>query len=165
MDKRYLLILVIIIICCVNLSIIVNNSDIVGSASASAGKYLFSLPDGFSLQESSGNSTVIQNNKGVRIYLESSIDKSDNYNRTLDYLENESDIEVLSEGTLNIENITVDTVYFQSNNTDRVAYYFEKDNTPFKIVMSNFNYDNNRNLTIEYVTDIIQSIRFDYKSA
>ena len=164
MDKRYLLILIIIVICCVNLSIIVTNSDIVGSASASAGKYLFSIPEGFSLYENAGNHAIIQNHEGVKIYFESDIKNSDTYDNRLNYIENESDMKILSEGTITIENITVDVGYYQTNNTNKSVYYFEKNNTPFKIVMSDFNYDTDRNLTLDYATLIIQSTRFDYKS-
>ena len=163
MDKRYLLILIIIIVCCINLSIIVNNSDTIGSASAIAGKYVFSIPDGFSLYENNGNSATIKNNEDVSIYYESNLSDSDTYDSRLNFIENKTDYKLLSKGTVNLENISIDTIYYQINDTYKVAFYFEKDNTSFKIIMSNFNYDTDRNLTLDYATYIIQSTRFDYK--
>ena len=165
MDKRYLLILVVIIICGINLSIIVNNSDVVGSASVSVGKYLFSMPEGFNMHENNGNSVVIQNNDSVTINFDTALDSSDTYNNRLRYIDNQTTNKILSKGTLTIGNIKVDSVYYQSeNHTNNSAFYFKKDNKPFKIVVSNFNYNNGRNLTLNYVSDIIQSTHLDYKA-
>ena len=164
MDKRYLLILVVIIICGINLSIIVNNSDTVGSTSVSVGKYLFSMPEGFNTHENNGNSIVIQND-GVSIYFDTALDSSDTYNNRLKYIDNQTQDKILSKGTLTIDNIEVNSVYYQDvNHTNNSAFYFEKNNKPFKIIVSNFNYNNDRNLTIDYVTQIIQSTHLDYKS-
>lgn len=164
MDKRYLLILIIIIVCCINLSIIVDNSDTIGSATVSAGKYVFSIPNGFSLYENHANSAIVQNNNGLNIYFESKLNDSDTYNNQLNYIDNKSDDKILSKGTINIENISVNTVYFQTKeNTNKSIFYFEKDNVPFKIVISNFNYNTDRNLTLNYVQLIIQSTHFNYK--
>ena len=164
MDKRYLLILIIIIICCINLVIIVNNSDVVGSATATAGKYVFSMPSGFSLYENNGNSALIENNNELSIYFESNLTDSDTYNNLLNKINNESNDKILSKGTLNIDNTSVDTVYFQTtHNVNKSAFYFEKDNTHFKIVISNFNYDADSNLTLSYATLIIKSTHYNYK--
>ena len=165
MDKRYFLILIIIFICCINLSIIVINSDVVGSASTNAGKYIFSIPKEFSLYENRGNSALIRNNDNMSIYFESNLSDSDTFNNKINHLENNTDYRLLSKGTLNIDNISVNTVYFQTtNNTNYANFYFEKDNIPFKLVMTDFDYNTDRNLTLEYATFIIQSIHFDYKS-
>jgi|GEM_PF-4544482 len=165
MDKRYLLILVVIIICGINLSIIANNSDIVGSASISVGKYLFSMPEGFNIDENNGNSIIIKNNDGITIYFDIDLDSSDTYNNRLKYIDNQTQDKILSKGTLTIDNIEVNSVYYQDvNHTNNSAFYFEKNNKPFKIIVSNFNYNNDRNLTIDYVTQIIQSTHLDYKS-
>ncbi|WP_407423095.1 hypothetical protein [Methanobrevibacter sp.] len=165
MDKRYLLILVVIIICGINLSIIVNNSDIVGSASVSVGKYLFSMPEGFNIYENNGNSIVIQNKDKITIYFDTNLGSADNYDKRLKYIDNTTTDKILSKGTLTIDNIKVDSVYYQNeNHTNMSAFYFEKDNNPFKIVVSNFNYNDDRNLTLEYITDIIQSTHLDYKT-
>ena len=166
MDKRYLLIIIIIIVCCANLSIIVNNSDDVGSASVSIGKYLFSTPKDFSLSENNGNSAIINNEKNnMSIYVETELSDSDNYNRRLNYIENGTNDTILSKGTVSIEYLTVNSVYYKTtNNNNQSAFYFEKDNTPFKIVVSNFNYNNDRDLTLDYITFIIKSMTYDYKT-
>ena len=164
MDRRYLLMLIIIIICCINLSIIVNNSDIVGSASASVENYLFSVPEGFSLYETNGDSTVIQNkNNNIDIRVETNLNNRDNYYERLNYIENETNNTILSEGTVSIDNITVYSVYYKTNDDiNKSAFYFEKDNRQFKILVSNFNYDD-RELTLDYVTYIIKSIKYNNK--
>ena len=165
MDKRYLLILVVIIICGINLSIIVNNSNIVGSASVSVGKYLFSMPEGFFIHENNGNSVVIQNNDKVSIYFDTNLGSADNYDKRLKYIDNTSTDKILSKGTITIDNIEVNSVYYQGkNHVNKSAFYFEKNNNPFKIVVTNFNYDNDRDLTLEYIKDIIQSTHLDYKT-
>ena len=79
MDKRYILMLIIIILCCINLSIIINNSDEVGSASVSIGKYLFSVPEGFNLDENNGNSAMIKNKNNTNIYVETNLNEYDTY--------------------------------------------------------------------------------------
>ncbi len=164
MDKRYLLILAIVIICCINLSIIVNNSDIIGSASVSAGNYLFSAPEGFSLYENNGNSAVIRNNN-MSIYFESDLSDSDSFDKRLNYIENETSDTILSKGTLSVENISVNTVYYKTpDNDNNSAFYFEKENATFKIIISNFNYNTDRDLTLDYVKSIIQSTHLNYKS-
>jgi len=164
MDKRYLLMLLIIIICCINLSIIVSNSDIVGSASIGVGDYLFSVPQGFNLYESDGHSVTIQNKNNIAIQVETNLSEKDTYYSSLNYIENRTNATILSEGTISIENISVNTVYYMtSDNKNMSALYFEKDNTPFKIIVSNFNYDNDRDLTLDYSTFIIKSIKYNYK--
>lgn len=165
MDKRYLLILAVIILCGINLSIIVTNSDVVGSASVSVGKYLFSMPEGFDISENNGNSVVIQNKDKVIIYFNTNLDSVDNYDNQLKSIDNTTTYKILSKGSLTIDNVKVDTVYYQNvNHTNISVFYFEKENNPFKIVLSNFNYDNDRNATLNYITDIIQSTHLDYKS-
>lgn len=166
MDKRYLLILIMIIVCCINLSIIVNNSDVVGSASVSVGKYLFSVPEGFDLHENNGNSAILKNNENkITITFECNLSDSDNYDTRLGYMENDTKYTVLSKGSLTVENIHVDTVYYQTrDNVNKSAFYFEKDDAPFKIDISNFNYNNDQNLTLDYVSHLIQSTHLDYKS-
>lgn len=166
MDKRYLLIFIIIIICLANLSIIVNNSDVVGSASVSVGKYIFSIPKDFSLDENNGNSAYIENkNNNISIHIETNLSDSDTYNRRLNYIENETNNTILSKGTVSIENITVHTVYYKTmKNNNKSAFYFEKNNTQFKIIVSNFNYNEDRDLTLDYITFIIKSMEYDYKT-
>ena len=61
MDKRYLLIILIIGICAVNLYLISNTSDVVGSAYVDVGNYTFSLPNGFVLDSDKGNQVSIIN--------------------------------------------------------------------------------------------------------
>ena len=87
------------------------------------------------------------------------------YDNQLKSIDNTTTYKILSKGSLTIDNVKVDTVYYQNvNHTNISVFYFEKENNPFKIVLSNFNYDNDRNATLNYITDIIQSTHLDYKS-
>ena len=156
--------LIIIILCCINLSIIINNSDEVGSASVSIGKYLFSVPEGFNLDENNGNSAMIKNKNNTNIYVETNLNEYDTYKERLNHLGNETNSTILSKGTVSIENLPVSTVYYRTEYDNMSAFYFEKDNTQFKIIVSNFDYDNERDSILEYATFIIKSIKYDYKS-
>ena len=79
MDKRYGLILIIFIVCIVNLFIVSDVSDVVGSASAECGDFIFSLPEGFTLYDSNPKHVLIRNSDGIEINVYSSIDSSDTY--------------------------------------------------------------------------------------
>lgn len=166
MDKRYLLILIIIVVCCINLFFIVENSYDIGSASATVGRYTFSMPSGFSLYNSNTNHAYIHNDENnISINYDYDISKKDTYESMLNYINNQTDDKVLSNGTIKINDLEVDAVYFQSDNhTNESAFYFEKDNVPFKLMLSGFNYDKDYDLTLDYVKFIIQSTRFDFKS-
>ena len=49
MDKRYFLMIIIIVLSMMNLYVVMNNSDVVGTASVSFGDYIFTSPNNFDL--------------------------------------------------------------------------------------------------------------------
>lgn len=166
MDKRYFIIILIIVVCLVNLYVIADFSDVVGSSYTDVGKYTFSLPPGFDLGGSQDKSiAVIHNpktNMDIAVY---SLDKDDyNYSLGLNQLKNNTAVKIVSNGTLNVDNISVDAVYYEdlSTNTSKSIFYFHKDNHPFRINIVNFDM-NNKNETINNLVLIIQSIRLNYK--
>ena len=165
MDKRYILIFIIIIVCCVNLSVIANSSDIIGSASVEGGHYIFSIPSGFSLYESNNNHVLIHNgDSGMYIDIFLKISK-DNYQSKLKEINKDKDYIILSNGSLSVEDINIDAIYYQnvSNHENRSTFYFNKFDNNFRITMLNFNYENDKNMTIEYISDIVSSVRVNYK--
>ena len=101
MDKRYGLILIIFIVCIVNLFIVSDVSDVVGSASAECGDFIFSLPEGFTLYDSNPKHVLIRNSDGIEINVYSSIDSSDTYDAKIKEIES------------SIENI--DSTWFEYN--------------------------------------------------
>ncbi len=166
MDKRYFIIILIILVCLVNLYVIVDFSDVVGSSYTNVGKYTFSLPPGFDLGGSQDKSVAIihnpKNNLDIAVY---SLDKGDyNYSLGLDQLNNNSKINIISNGTLYVDDISVDAVYYDdlSTNSSKSIFYFQKDNHPFRINMVNVDI-NDKNKTIDDLVFIIRSIRLNYK--
>lgn len=164
MDKRYFLIIFIAIFCLINLYVIADFSDVVGSSYADVGKYTFSLPSDFNLVNSQDSSVVINNPNNLYIAV-FSLDYSDyNYTEGLENLKNSTTVNIVSMGTLNIDNISVDAVYYEDfkSNSNKSIFYFHKDNHPFRINMENFDIDN-KEYTINALEDIIQSIKLNYK--
>lgn len=167
MDRRYLLIIVIIILGSINMFFIAESSDIIGSASVSFDGYTVSIPKGFSLMNTNENSVVINNpnsNLYIAIY---SIDKDYDYEKFLDNINENNSYKVLSKGTINIKNVTVDSLYYygpdsRGNVGNRSIFFFEKLDSKFEIQMTNFDY-NHREKTIEALTLIVDSLRDDYK--
>lgn len=172
MDKRYLLIIFILVIGGINLALIADHSDVVGTASVNFGNHTFSLPDGFNLGESSEDSVMlIGTNSNLRIEF-TALDRNDlNYNETLDDLRNGSDYRVLSNGTIRTGEMTINAIFFTDlvgNNSDEVAnnytsFFFTKDNDTYRINVWNFDYENDRDSVISDLSYILNSLRINYK--
>lgn len=166
MDKRYGLILIIIIVCCINLFIISNSSDVVGSATTECGNYMFSMPLGFTLYDSGNNHVLIHDSKtGMNINVYSNLDKSDTYNNKIKEIKGEG-FTIVSNGTINVGDIDVKSIYYTKNDSthpNRSTFFFTKDNEKFRILITDFDLNSDRNATIDYVSDIINSIKYNYK--
>lgn len=163
MNKRYFLIILIICVCCINLYVVSNVSDVVGTASVDVGEYTFSLPKGFSLYDSDSNKVLISNpdtNMEIRFY--SSVYSDDNFSSKYDEI-NSSDFKILSSGTIDNNGIIIQSIYYQNEKNNRSTFYFNKDNHDFEILIVGFNYDLQKNQTIDIVCGIVDSIRANYK--
>lgn len=166
MDKRYFLIIIIIGVCCINLYMISNVSDVVGSASADAGKYTFTLPNGFSLYEHPRSEAQIFNpDSNITIRIFTTLGKHDNFSTKYEEIDNDNNFKILSNGTINDNGIIIQSLFYQEieNSNNRSTFYFTKDNNNFRILAVGFNYDSQKNETIDIVTQIIDSIRINYK--
>lgn len=165
MDKRYFLIIVIVCICCINLYMISNVSDVIGSASVDVGKYTFSLPSGFTLYSDSSSDVMISNpsDSNLKVYINNSLDDDDNYMNRVNLIKNNS--KIYSNGSIMVGDIEIKSIYYSGydDSINRSAFYFNKLDNNFKIVISNFNYDLQKNETIDIVTQIVESIRVNYK--
>lgn len=167
MDKRYLLIIVIIIFCSLSLYFISLSSDIVGSASIDCGDYTVSIPEGFTLYSSTNERVLIHNGEnGIDINLYGNLGKSGTYENKLEGIENSTEYKVLSKGNLTVDGIDIESFYYQRNNDgqNRSTFYFEKLDHRFRILITDFDYDNEKDLTIQYVSDIVSSLRLNYKT-
>lgn len=161
MDKRYLLIIVIIIICCVNLYIISSFSNIVGDAYFNVGTYTFTLPEGFSVEDSENNHVKIINNDKIRIDIFSYLSSTDNYQNAYKFVSTNNNCELLSNGTIHHNNISIDSIYYRQNDHNSSVFFFNKENNTFKVVISNFNQDTQYNKTIDIITELAESERFN----
>ena len=165
MDKRYGLILIIFIVCIVNLFIVSDVSDVVGSASAECGDFIFSLPEGFTLYDSNPKHVLIRNSDGIEINVYSSIDSSDTYDAKIKEIERKG-YTIISNGTIDVGGIGVKSVFYNKtddNHQNRSTFFFIKDNNRFRILITDFNMDNDKNKTIGYVSSIIESLKVNYK--
>lgn len=168
MDKRFILIILIIILGVFNLYIISEYSDVIGSASVDVSKYTFSLPKDFILLNTNNqNDVAIYNTKTGLNIMVSVIPK---YNSSYKFasINNDTNTTVLSNGTINRNDITIDSIYYNNvnhgNKPPSVAiFYFKKDDASFKITMDNFNYESQREETIDALLGIIDSIRINHK--
>lgn len=166
MDKRYLLIFIIIFICFIGLFVIANNSDNIGSASVACGKYSFCIPNGFSLYDSATYTVHISNgDSGINIIVYSKLNKNDTFKNGFNRISNSSSFSILSNGSIDANGIKINSVYYRNleNNRNESQHYFSKENNSFRIYVSDFNYDEDLNKTLDYVSIIAQSIKLDYK--
>ena len=165
MDKRYFVIIALVTICCVNLYIIADASDIVGSASINIKNYTFSVPEGFTLYDNAQNYVFISNpDNKMNVYVYTSWGKNELYlNKNL--LQNNSKFQILSNGTISGNGIVIDSVYYQNLNNHRnfSTFFFSEYNHDFVIWIADFNYDNQKNETISIVSEIANSFRINYK--
>lgn len=168
MDKRFILIIFIIIIGVFNLFIISENSDVIGSASVDVSKFTFSLPKDFILLNTNNQNDVsISNTKtGLRIMV--SVIPHYNASYKFDSLQNDTNKTILSNGTINRNDIKIDSMYYNpvtpdNNHSSAAIFYFNKNNASFKISMDNFNYETQREETIDALLGIIDSIRINHK--
>lgn len=168
MDKRYLIIFIIIILCCVNLYVISDYSDVIGTASLNIDNYTCSLPQGFSFYKSGNNEFTIYNSESG-MYVNIYSNPNDNYTSMLANINGSKDRTLLSEGTININNVDIQSIYYNytDSNTNvvstRAAFYFTFDETDFKILISNFDYNNEREDTIRILGEIVNSFRVNHK--
>lgn len=168
MDKRYLVIILIVGVCLVNLFFISQSSDVIGSASVNVDKYTFSIPLDFMLMDTYPNYVTLSNDKmglNVAVYV---LKGEYNISEVLSTLKNNTDYKILSEGSVNTSDIKIDTIYFEShdpsvNIQNHSTFYFKKYDTFFKVEMNNFDYNTEKNFTLETIDYIVDSLRINHK--
>ena len=165
MDKRYFLIIAIIVICCFNLYMIANFSDIVGDASIDVGNYTFSLPQDFTLYENGNNGAIISNSKSMSITINSKIKDDETYLNKCQSISKGHNM-IFSNGTINSSGIVIYSIFYQDldNNQNYSYFFFNKYDNNFKMLISNFNYDSQKDEIIDIVTNITDTMRWNYKN-
>lgn len=163
MDKRYFLIIVILCICGVNLYMISNVSEVVGSAYVDVGNYTFSLPEGFTLFSDGGNQVkLISADSKTEIYVVSSLSKSDTFSNKLMEIKKDG-YQLDSNGTINYEDIKIDSVFYHKGSENKSTCYFTKDDKNFRILIVGFDYDSQKEEMIDLSSKIAGSMRLNYK--
>ena len=169
MDNRFILIFFIIIACVFNLFLVAEYSDVIGTASVDVSKYTFSLPKDFILLETTDqNSILITNTKSGLDIAFSVISNDYSSNFKLNELQNDSRYSVISNGTINRDDVSIESIYYKhinsnNNKSDAAIFYFNKYDASFKVRMENFNYDLQRNETIDSLSYVVDSLRVNYK--
>lgn len=166
MDKRYFIIIIIIFVCCINLYLVSNVSDVIGSAYVDTGNYTLTIPNGFSLQEDKSNQVMIYNpNSNMYITIISSLVKNDNFLNKYEEINNDTDYKILSNGTINFNGIEIDSMFYQNvkNLDNRSTFYFTRYDNNFRILITGFDYNTQKDEVINLTCAMIESIRFNYK--
>ena len=166
MDRRYFLIILIIIVCSFSLYNIAVNSDVVGSATVECGKYTCSIPNGFSLYNSEKTEVTCSDGNGMYIFIYTNLSDKANYSNKIDEINQSKDNNLISNGTINNNNMIIHSIYYsRDDGTNRSTFYFTKDDHNFRIIISGFNYEKDRNKTVEIACDIANSMKLNYKRA
>ncbi len=159
MDKRWIMILIFLIVGCCCLFYVVETSSTVGDAITVVNKTVVTLPNDFSI-ESKGTDygTIINENTNEKIYIKD-LGKEDSsmnaFKTALQDLSKKSDIKVIKNSTLNIDNITAYKIDYknitkETNQNISNAYVFTCNHT-FLIKLQNYDDDTELNENLEYV--------------
>lgn len=167
MDKRYFLIIVILVFSFISLYIIYDASNIVGSASVDFNEYTFSLPSNFELFSSDNEYLVIYNRDLGKIVISyEDIDSKNDYNQRLQFLKNRSDMSIVSNGTINVNDIVVYSIFYQKNSStgtvNQSSFIFKKYDKLFTISLTDFDY-NKRDQAVNVVSFLVESLRPNYE--
>lgn len=166
MDKRYFLIIVIFVACMFSLYNIALNSDVIGSANVECGKYICTLPNGFSKYDSDNTHVVCSDGKGMTIYIYTDLSNNSNYANKLLDIDQNKDYNIKSNGTINFNGLNIDSIfYYKENGSNRSTFYFNKNNDNFRIIITGFNYDTQYNETMDIACTIADSMRLNHKKA
>ena len=165
MDKRWILILIIIIVALGCGYLIVNSSTTVGKAVTVVDRCVFTLPDGYSLENSkTGNITIEHDGTCEKINV-----KEFNKNTTVKKLiarfeRNFNDTyEIIGNNTTKSPNgIEIFTVYYKNSTDNLSSSFFYTTKHSFNVNTVGYNDLNALNKDLYYIAD---TLRPDYKQA
>lgn len=166
MDKRWLIIIIIFIIGLGSMYYIVDNSNTVGSAITTFSKTTITIPEGFSVGDTSSDSVELYSKKNpekitIYDYGKGNTAISDLKNITALYQENAD----LTNITNKTENISDQTVYsidlMDGNGTNQISAFYRQNHT-YVLVMEEFKNPDDINKNLEF---IITTMTPDYKQA
>ena len=166
MDKRWILIIIIAIIGIGCLYLIVESSNVVGSANSNIDKFIITIPDSFNIEKSTSDELrLINRANGERInivYLGKGSDMNQNISDKMEALYENENITIMKNTKIKINNETLPSIYFEKlpNNSINQIAFLTKFNHKFSIECSNFK----DNATIkEKIEQINETLKKDFK--
>ena len=167
MDKRWILIIIIAIIGLSSMYLIVDNSMTVGSAITTFSKTTITIPEGFSVEDTSNNILTLynkNNNEKIEIYDfgKGNTIKEMQTNITSEILEEEG-LNNVTNRTINLEDTEISqTILKNGSNSKVVISYFYKYNHTYSIIMTGYNKVNTTTQDLDW---ILCTLRPDYKQS
>lgn len=167
MDKRWVLIIIIAVIGLGSMYMIVDNSMTVGSAITTFSKTTITIPEGFSVEDTTNNIVTLynkKNNEKIDIYDmgKGNHVKEAHSNITAVILE-EGNFETIKNRTFNIDNTKINqTILKNGSKPDFVISSFHKYKHTYTIVMTGYN---KLHTTTHDLNCILSTLRPDYKQA
>lgn len=167
MDKRWILIIIIAIIGLSSMYLIVDESMTVGSAITTFSKTTITIPEGFSVEDTSNNILTLynkNNNEKIEIYDfgKGNTIKEMQTNITSEILEEEG-LNNVTNRTINLEDTEISqTILKNGSNSKVVISYFYKYNHTYSIIMTGYNKVNTTTQDLDW---ILCTLRPDYKQS
>ena len=167
MDKRWILIIIIAIIGLSSMYLIVDESMTVGSAITTFSKTTITIPEGFSVEDTSNNIVTLynkNNNEKIEIYDfgKGNTIKEMQTNITSEILEEEG-LNNVTNRTINLEDTEISqTILKNGSNSKVVISYFYKYNHTYSIIMTGYNKVNTTTQDLDW---ILCTLRPDYKQS
>ena len=167
MDKRWILIIIIAIIGLSSMYLIVDESMTVGSAITTFSKTTITIPEGFSVEDTSNNLLTLynkNNNEKIEIYDfgKGNTIKEMQTNITSEILEEEG-LNNVTNRTINLEDTEISqTILKNGSNSKVVISYFYKYNHTYSIIMTGYK---KLNTTTQDLDWILCTLRPDYKQS
>ena len=166
MDKRVIMIIAILIVGIGCMYVIVDNSYTIGHAITTFSKTTITLPDGFSVGDTNGNSAELYNKKSIEKINIHDLGKGDrvkdSFKNVTETYKNNPKYSNINDETKNVNGVEVLQLTAETNNTissSSVFYYY---NHTYRVDMSGFNDMNKVNDILEF---IITTLQPDYKQA
>lgn len=170
MDKRWIGILIILIAGCACMYYIVDTSTTVGNSITVVNKTVVALPNDFSIDDSTSNSAkIINENTLEKVYFKDLGKKDvalDNFNKKLNDLQNNPNIKINNNSTVNINNITVykiDCENLTTENATNISFcYAYTCYHTFSIQFKNYKDSSKLEKDLDY---IVSNMKADFKQS
>ncbi|WP_296800970.1 hypothetical protein [uncultured Methanobrevibacter sp.] len=167
MDKRWILIIIIAIIGLSSMYLIVDESMTVGSAITTFSKTTITIPEGFSVEDTSSNIVTLynkNNNEKIEIcdFGKGNTVKEMQTNITAEILQEEG-LNNVTNRTFNLDDTEINqTILKNGSNSKVVISYFYKYNHTYSIIMTGYK---KLNTTTQDLDCILYTLRPDYKQS